>query len=83
MKTDKSLQNSSQLLIYQSENGRTRIDVQLQDETVWLTQKLMADLFHTTVPNINLHLKNIFTEGELDAQTTIKDFLIVQNEGGR
>ena len=83
MKTDKSLQNSSQLLIYQSEDGRTRIEVQLQEETVWLTQKLMADLFQTTVPNINLHLKNIFAEGELDTQATVKDFLIVQDEGGR
>ena len=83
MKKDTSLQNSSQLLIYQSEDGRTRIEVQLQEETVWLTQKLMADLFQTTVSNINLHLKNIFAEGELDTQATVKDFLIVQDEGGR
>ena len=77
------MQNRSQLLIYQSEDGRTRIEVQLQEETVWLTQKLMADLFQTTVPNINLHLKNIFAEGELDTPATVKDSLIVQDEGGR
>jgi hypothetical protein len=75
--------NTSQLIIYQSEDGQTKIDVRLQDETVWLTQKMMAELFQTTVPNINLHLKNIFEEGELDEQATIKEFLIVQQEGSR
>jgi len=57
--------------------------VRLENETVWLTQKLMAELFQTTIPNINLHLKNIYNEGELDELSTIKDFLIVQEEGGR
>jgi len=70
-------------LIYQTEDGQTKIEVRLQDETVWLTQKLMAKLFQTTVPNINLHLKNIFAEGELVEKSTIKDFLIVQQEGIR
>ena len=81
--TEPTTQNSSQLLIYQSEDGITRLEVQLQEETVWLSQKHMAELFQTTVPNINLHLKNIFAEGELMAKATIKDFLIVQTEGGR
>jgi hypothetical protein len=58
--TEPSTQNNSKLLIYQSEDGVTRLEVQLQDETVWLSQKHMAELFQTTVPNINLHLKNIF-----------------------
>ena len=58
-----------------------KIEVCLEDETVWLTQKLMADLFQTTVPNINLHQKNIYEERELDEFSTNKDFLIVQNEG--
>lgn len=75
--------NHSSLLIYQTEDGHTKIDVRLQDETVWLTQKTMADLFQTTVPNINMHLKSIFDEGELDENRTIKDFLIVQMEGIR
>ncbi|MDU9051002.1 MAG: RhuM family protein [Candidatus Electrothrix sp. Rat3] len=73
----------SSFLIYQTEDGQTKIEVQLQDETVWLTQKHMAELFQTTVPNINLHLKNIFEEGELDPLATVKDFLTVQSEGGR
>lgn len=82
--TDKSdLQKGAQMLIYQSEDGQIRLEVQLEAESVWLTQKQMAELFQTTVPNISLHLKNIFEEEELDAQATIKDFLIVQNEGGR
>jgi hypothetical protein len=74
---------NSQILIYQTESGDTKIDVRLEGETVWLTQKLMAQLFQTTVPNINLHLKNIYDEGELEEFSTIKDFLIVQKEGGR
>lgn len=83
MSEEKGLQPASQILIYQTEDGKTKIEVQLQNETVWLTQKHMAELFQTTVPNINLHLKNIFEEGELNHSATIKDFLIVQNEGGR
>ena len=73
----------SQIIIYQSEDGATKLDVRLEDETVWLTQKMMAELFQTTVPNINLHLKNVFEEGELIEEATIKDFLIVQLEGKR
>ena len=73
----------SNILIYQTEAGDTKIEVRLENETVWLTQKLMAELFQTTIPNINLHLKNIYNEGELDELSTIKDFLIVQKEGGR
>ena len=76
-------ENKSQILIYQAENGETKLDVRFQDETVWLTQKLMAELFQTSVPNINMHLKNIFEESELDENRTIKDFLIVQKEGNR
>ncbi len=76
-------ENKSQIIIYQTENGKTKLDVRFQDETVWLTQKLMAELFQTSVPNINMHLKNIFDEGELEEKATIKDFLIVQKEGSR
>jgi hypothetical protein len=77
------MENKSQLIIYQTETGETKLEVRLENETVWLTQKMMAELFQTTVPNINMHLKNIFVEGELDAQATIKDFLIVRLEGSR
>jgi hypothetical protein len=76
-------ENKSQIIIYQTESGETKLDVRFQDETVWLTQKLMAELFQTTVPNINMHLKSIFAEGELKENSTIKDFLIVQKEGAR
>jgi hypothetical protein len=75
--------NSSQIVIYQAEDGRVKIDVRLENETVWLSQKMMADLFQTSVPNINMHLRNIFDEGELAPTATIKDFLIVQQEGNR
>jgi len=73
----------SEILIYQSPTGNIKIDVRLEDETVWLTQKLMGELFQTTVPNINMHLKSIYEEGELEEKATIKDFLIVQKEGAR
>lgn len=77
------MKNNSQIIIYQTETGETKLEVRLENETVWLTQKLMAELFQTTIPNINMHLKSIFEEGELDEKATIKNFLIVQNEGGR
>ncbi len=76
-------ENNSQIIIYQTESGETKLDVRIQNETVWLTQKLMAELFQTSVPNINMHLKSIFEEGELEEKATIKDFLIVQKEGNR
>ena len=76
-------ENKSQIIIYQTENGETKLDVRFQDETVWLTQKLMAKLFQTTSQNITMHLKNIFEEGELEESSTCKDFLQVQKEGER
>ena len=82
MKND-SNRPDSQIVIYQSESGQTKIDVRLQDETVWLTQKLMAELFQKDVRTINEHIKNILDEGELDAHPTIRKFRIVQKEGQR
>ncbi|MDO8721920.1 MAG: virulence RhuM family protein [Syntrophales bacterium] len=73
----------SELILYQTEDGKTKVEVRLQDETVWLTQKLLAELFQTTPQNITIHLKNIFNEGELDEAATCKDFLQVQTEGSR
>ncbi|KKR34488.1 MAG: hypothetical protein UT66_C0023G0011, partial [candidate division CPR2 bacterium GW2011_GWC1_39_9] len=73
----------SQLIIYKSEDGQTKIDVRFDGETVWLTQKLLAELFQVTVPTINEHIKNIYQEGELSKDSTIRKFRIVQNEGGR
>jgi hypothetical protein len=76
-------ENNSQIIIYQTESGEIKLDVRFQDETVWLTQKLMAELFQTTPQNITIHLKNIFEEGELEEKVTCKDFLQVQIEGDR
>jgi len=77
------METNSQIIIYQAENGQTKLDVRLENETVWLTQKHMAELFQTSVPNINMHLKSIFEDQELLEEATIKDFLIVQKEGSR
>ena len=71
---------SSQLIIYQTEDGQTRLEVRLADETVWLTQKLMAELFQTSKQNISLHLKNIFEEQELEENAVVKDFLTTASD---
>ena len=71
------------IVVYQSEDNTLRLDVQMAQETVWLSQQQMAELFNSTIPNISIHIRNIFKEGELDKEATVKDFLIVQNEGGR
>ncbi len=73
----------SDLIIYQAPDGSTKIDAFIENETVWLTQNQMADLFQTTKQNISLHLKNIFEEGELDEKATVKDYFTVQKEGNR
>jgi len=75
--------SNSQIIIYKTESGQTKLEVRLENETVWLTQKSMAELFQTTSQNITIHLKNIFEEGELDENPTCKDFLQVQKEGSR
>lgn len=77
------MENNTQLLIYQTEGGQTKIEVRLEDETVWLNQRVLAQLFQVTVPTINEHIKNIFSEGELEAGPTIRKFRIVQQEGKR
>ena len=74
---------ASELLIYQSDNGDTKIQVRLENENVWLTQSQMTELYQTTKQNISLHLKNIFKEGELDENLTVKEYLTVQQEGNR
>jgi hypothetical protein len=74
--------DKGEIILYQPDNS-IRLEVRIEKETVWLSQIQMAELFLTTVPNINLHLKNIFEEGELEEVATIKDFLIVRQEGNR
>ncbi len=75
--------NHSQIIIYQTESGQTKIEVRLEDETVWLPQSLIAELFQVMPQNITMHLKNIYQEGELDEKTTCKEFLQVQIENER
>ena len=71
------------LILYTTEDGRSQIKLRAQEQTVWLTQLEMAELFDATKQNISLHLKNVFEEGELDLAATVKESLIVQIEGRR
>ena len=74
---------NSEILLYQTEDGQTKIDVRLDEETVWLSQVQMTELFQTTKQNISLHIKNVFEEGEQEEISTVKDYLTVQTEGKR
>jgi len=74
---------NNEVIIYNLPDGKTKIDVKMHEETVWLTQNQMADLFQSTVANINMHIKNVYDEGELEENSTIKESLIVQFEGNR
>lgn len=74
---------SSNFLFYTTPDGGVKLDVFLQDENLWLTQKMMAELFNVEIPTINYHLSEIYKVGELIEDSTIRKFLIVQNEGGR
>jgi len=76
-------EKNNQIILYNTEDGQTKIEVRVEDETVWLSQKQMAELFQTTIPNINQHINNILKEEELDQKATIKKSLIVQKEGDR
>ena len=73
----------SSLILYQTEDGQTRVQCRFENETIWLTQAQMAELFQTTPQNVTLHLKAIFAEGELSEAATCKDYLQVRSEGGR
>ena len=75
--------NEEGVVIYRTDDNTLQLDVQVAEETVWLTQQQMASLFNSTIPNVSMHIRNIYKEGELDKGATVKDFLIVQNEGGR
>lgn len=76
-------QPESSIILYQTEDGRTRLEVRLDGGTVWLSQALMAELFQTTIQNISLHLKNIYEDRELEQAATLKEYLIVRQEGAR
>jgi len=73
----------SEILIYQTDDGKTRIEVRLDNETVWLSQKLMAELFQVSVPTVNEHIRNLYDEGELQPTATIRKFRIVQTEASK
>ena len=73
----------SQIVIYKSKTGETKIDVRFDGDTVWLAQNALAELFQTTKQNISLHINNIFDENELKREATVKYYLTVQKEGGR
>lgn len=74
-------QELAEFLLYQTEDGKTRLEVRVQDETVWLTQKRMAELFQKDIRTINEHIQNIFAEGELDAESVIRKFRITADDG--
>jgi hypothetical protein len=75
--------STAEFLIFTRQAGESTIEVRVEDETVWLSQKLMAALFEVSVPTINEHLANLYDQMEIVRSSTIRDFLIVQNEGGR
>ena len=79
----KIVMEENKIIIYQTEDGQTQIDVRLENETVWLTQAQMVELFQTTKQNVSLHLNNLYKEGELKKEGTVKEYLTVQQEGKR
>jgi len=74
---------NNRIVIYQSEDGKTQLDVKLEGETVWLNQAQMVELFQTTKQNVSLHINNIFKEKELEERATVKEYLTVKREGRR
>ena len=83
-KTDESYKierSKGEMLVYQTDDGQVRLDVRLQDETVWLTQVHMAELFQTTQQNVSQHIQNIYLKGELYQKATHKKFLLVRQKG--
>ena len=77
------MMQEERIVLYSTDSGNVIVSVRFEDENFWMTQKAIAELFETTAQNINIHIKNIFDDDELDITSTIKEFLIVQNEGAR
>ena len=75
--------NNTELIMYETEDGKTKIDVRMENETVWLSLEQMSDLFQRDKSTISRHIKNIFDEGELTHQGTVANFATVQSEGNR
>ena len=80
-KSKKNNQLNNEIIIYESVDGKPNISVRVEDETVWLTQAQLAELFRTSRPNITMHIKNIFDEGELAKDSVCQDFLQTANDG--
>lgn len=74
---------NNEIVIYKLDEVTTKLEVKLEDETVWLTQTQMVELFNSSKQNISLHINNIFKEGELNKKSTVKEYLTVQIEGNR
>ena len=83
MKDVSAMENYGEILIYQSDDGLTNVEVKIQDETVWLTQQQMAELFQTSRTNVVEHIKHIYDEGNLDKILTCRKFRQVRKEGQR
>lgn len=75
--------NEGEIILYQSNDNSIQIDVRLEDETVWLTQAQMVELFDSTKQNVSLHINNVYNERELNQSSTVKEYLTVQVEGSR
>ena len=78
---DYSMDDRGEIIIYQTEDGLTKIDVNMQDETVWLTQEQMAELFQRDKSTISRHIKNIFAEGELNEKVVVAEFATTTQHG--
>ena len=72
-----------EVVVYETPDGDVRVDVRLEQETAWLSQRDMAEVFDTTPENVLMHLRNVFSSNELEAEATTKDFLVVRTEGRR
>jgi len=76
-------EQKGEIILYQTDNGKTKIEVRLEDENVWLSQQQMAELYQSSRTNVVEYIKHIFEEGELDEKSTCRKFRQVQTEGGR
>ena len=77
------MNQENSILIYQDEDGITKVSVLFSEEDIWLTQEQIAELYDTTQPNISQHITSIIADGELDDEATHKKFLLVRTEGNR
>ena len=77
------LANTGKILIYQNEKGDTKVDVYFTEDTIWMTQKSMCELYQVAKSSISEHIRNILEDGELDEEATVRKFRTVQTEGSR